>query len=167
MLKCGVSFQIVEPEMPVIKETIGMRFQKVRKKANMTQTEFCNVLGISRSSYSNYGNDKRDIPSSIISILSKKFDVDPLWLVDGDYSKKSMDIKLNELEEIRKIETSIIRRAEDLKIPLNAKERWRLVSLVHSMMARNDKTTIEASDRVIDAALKYGGVLDANDESAP
>lgn len=64
-------------------QTLGMRFLRLRKRENLTQTEFAQKVGTSQSAYATYEGDQRDPPSRVVAAACLCFKVDPAWLLLG------------------------------------------------------------------------------------
>ena len=60
------------------------RIREIRKKMNMTQTEFGEALGVSRSVISTYEFGKVAPSQSVLKLLTINFNVDPHWLETGE-----------------------------------------------------------------------------------
>lgn len=51
------------------------RIRELRVEKNLTQTEMAKILNCSQQVYSNYELGQRDIPTDILILLSKYYDV--------------------------------------------------------------------------------------------
>jgi transcriptional regulator with XRE-family HTH domain len=60
------------------------RFLAVRSHLNLSQKSFAESLGISLGAEQNYERGDRQISASVIFSVYKVFDIDPLWLLDGE-----------------------------------------------------------------------------------
>ncbi len=60
------------------------RLKLVRKTLNQTQLEFSEALEIKQGSYSDVERGKAGISSALIKHLIRKFNVNPIWLIEGD-----------------------------------------------------------------------------------
>lgn len=60
------------------------RLKLIRKTLNHTQLEFSEVLEIKQGSYSDVERGKAGISSSLIKHLIRKFNVNPIWLIQGE-----------------------------------------------------------------------------------
>ena len=63
---------------------LGHRLAAVRNMARLSQEEMSQKLGISRSAYQNYERGQRDLTAQLLLKVYEKFDVDPLWMLEGD-----------------------------------------------------------------------------------
>lgn len=114
-------------------EHIGDRLEMVRKREGLSQSAFCEALGISRSSLLNYVRGDRDIPTSILAKLLELYSVDPSWMVRGSNSEAALRQKSNILSEIKKISLAVERRATERGITLSPEERWQLTSQLYTL----------------------------------
>lgn len=60
------------------------RIKEVRKNANLTQQEFADRLGISRSNIGNYENGSRVPIDAAVKLICAKFNVNETWLRTGE-----------------------------------------------------------------------------------
>lgn len=60
------------------------RIKEVRKKAGLTQQEFADRLGISRSNIGNYESGSRAPIDAAIKLICSKFAVNETWLRTGE-----------------------------------------------------------------------------------
>jgi len=68
----------------VLKMKEHERLKLVRKTLNQTQLEFSEALEIKQGSYSDVERGKAGISSALIKHLIRKFNVNPIWLIEGD-----------------------------------------------------------------------------------
>lgn len=66
---------------------IGDYLKKIRVENNLTQSELAKILGIKRSTYSNYEQNLREPNLTILSLLSKRFNVNLNELIAQENSK--------------------------------------------------------------------------------
>ena len=64
-------------------ETTGQRFKKIRTTLNLSQEDFGNKIGLSKSSISAVENDKSFISIEIQRTLFMEYNVNLNWLVCG------------------------------------------------------------------------------------
>ncbi|WP_171126762.1 MULTISPECIES: helix-turn-helix transcriptional regulator [unclassified Ruegeria] len=60
------------------------RLAAMRNMASLSQEEMAQRLGTSRSAYQYYERCQRDLTASLLSKVFEEFDVDPLWMLEGD-----------------------------------------------------------------------------------
>lgn len=63
--------------------TLAQRIKIIRKQLGMSQTEFANDIGITQTSLSQLEGEKNGISYDVYKAIVAKFNVDPLWLMDG------------------------------------------------------------------------------------
>lgn len=64
-------------------DTISERIRKVRTMLKMSQTEFAEELGVSRTHVSNMENGNDKPSSSLIKLMCVHYNIDETWLVEG------------------------------------------------------------------------------------
>ena len=69
---------------------LGHRLAAVRNMARLSQEETSQALGISRSAYQNYERGQRNLTAQLLLEVYEKFDVDPLWMLEGDHCLRSL-----------------------------------------------------------------------------
>jgi transcriptional regulator with XRE-family HTH domain len=84
-------------------ESLGSRIRQVRRRHGLTQEEFGDKLGISKSSVINYESGKR-VPDAVFLIdLLERFNVDAEWLMRGGSGKQEGDNDVAEMIEYMSI----------------------------------------------------------------
>lgn len=63
--------------------TLAQRIKIIRKQLGMSQTEFANDIGITQTSLSQLEGEKNGISYDVYKAIVAKFNIDPLWLMDG------------------------------------------------------------------------------------
>jgi transcriptional regulator with XRE-family HTH domain len=84
-------------------ETVGRRLAVVRMTSGLRQAEFAESLGLSPRAFGNYERGEREMPVALYRALLEKFDIDPLWLLEGpgDIPIRSGERRINgELLEV-------------------------------------------------------------------
>lgn len=90
--------------------TLGERIKKVRKEKDLTQQQFCNLIGFKQNSISLVESGKRNISDQAIKSICREFNVSEEWLRTGDgemfvpkpesaIDKLVAEFKLGELEK--------------------------------------------------------------------
>lgn len=62
---------------------IGERIKEIRKQHNLNQTKFATELGISQNHVSNIENGNENASSTLIKLISVKFNVSEEWIKNG------------------------------------------------------------------------------------
>ncbi len=79
---------------------IGLRIKQLRDEKNMTQLEFCNILGIKQANLSHIETKGKKISIEILYKIISYFNIDANWLIMGendDINKASKYIINNSL----------------------------------------------------------------------
>jgi transcriptional regulator with XRE-family HTH domain len=63
---------------------LGARLSALRSQADLSQEEMARRLEISRSAYQYYERSQRDLTGLLLLKIFQVFDVDPLWMLEGD-----------------------------------------------------------------------------------
>lgn len=77
------------------------RVKDLRKSLNLTQAEFGNEIGITKSAISRIENDVAPLSDRNIQLLVEKFDVNPLWLKTGE-GDMFLSIKTDLVDQLAK-----------------------------------------------------------------
>lgn len=89
-------------------ETLGQRIKTQRIRSGITQEELAERMRIPKSTISAYENDKVDIKSSVLIVLSKELDTDANYLLglgetDSTLQELILVIKSMKNPEIKKV----------------------------------------------------------------
>ena len=91
--------------------SIGERIKYLRKEIlNLTQQEFSDSINISRSNLANIETEKVTLTDRVASDISKKYDINIEWLVNGSGEIKK---KLDRNQEIAKFTADLFRSEKD------------------------------------------------------
>lgn len=74
---------ILYSEREVNTLNIGNRIKKIRKEADLTQTEFASRIGSVQNSVTRYENNQRNPSSTVIALICREFNVREEWLRTG------------------------------------------------------------------------------------
>lgn len=86
------------------------RIKSVRKKLNLTQTEFGKKIGLSRDNVANIEGNRIEIKDITIKSICREFDVNEDWLRTG---QGEMFVQKSKAEEISELLGDIQRADED------------------------------------------------------
>lgn len=113
--------------------TLGKNIKTIRKERNLTQLEFAEKVGLSRSYLSDLENDRKNISTKTLELLSEKLDVSMNYLTTGE--KMLRDLTEDE------IGTEFI----DWSKKMNNDKNEKLTSLksIFSNLQNNDLSVIE------------------------
>ena len=81
------------------------RLLLLRKKLNITQSEFASKIQISRSHLSGLENGSRNFTERVISDICREFDVNKKWLEDGE-GEMFIDI-LSQMDEFNNADPDV------------------------------------------------------------
>ena len=117
---------------------LGNRLAAVRNMARLSQEEMSQKLGISRSAYQNYERGQRDLTASLLLKVYEEFDVDPLWMLEGD----TTDGKNRRHEQIaaanRKIGIAVERRIIDRGLAVTPEKKWDAIDFLFEEFMNTD-----------------------------
>lgn len=71
--------------------TSNTRIRTLITELGISQTEFCNKTGITKSALSNYLNGERQPRQDQLDKISKAFNINPSWLMGYDVPIKPLD----------------------------------------------------------------------------
>lgn len=89
-------------------ETIGERIKHLRKRANLTQTELGNLLGVKKASIQKYENGSVvNLKTETVETLASVFDVSPAYILGwSEYDRvidtEMLSTEVHLIEEIHK-----------------------------------------------------------------
>lgn len=117
---------------------LGHRLAAVRSEANLSQEEMAQRLGTSRSAYQYYERGQRDLTASLLLKVYEEFDVDPLWMLEGD----TADGKNRRHEQIaaanRKIGIAVERRIIDRGLTVTPEKKWDAIDFLFDEFLNTD-----------------------------
>ncbi|MCE8006315.1 helix-turn-helix transcriptional regulator [Aestuariivita sp.] len=125
---------------------LGNRLAAVRNMARLSQEEMSQKLGISRSAYQNYERGQRDLTAHLMLQIYEVFDVDPLWMLEGD----TEDGKNRRHEEIavayRKIGIAVERRIIERGLTVIPEKKWDAIEFLFDEFMNTDALSIEGGE---------------------
>jgi len=69
----------------------AMRLRNIRKSTGINQKEFAEIFGVNKTTYNRYeSGDTKTMPGDLIEAISKKFDINPAWLMGFENTDKYM-----------------------------------------------------------------------------
>jgi transcriptional regulator with XRE-family HTH domain len=86
---------------------VNERIKILRKKLGMTQEEFGNRIGLSKSGISNIEKGTRGISERHIKLICTMFNTNESWLRTGEDSIKQLSKEISNIEEIKEYLQSI------------------------------------------------------------
>lgn len=111
-------------------ESIGQRIEQIRRRANVSQSDFADALGISRTTLHNYVRGERALTEPVLAKLLEVYNADPLWVLDGDAGLQSrQQSTLAALGDIlERVEQRLVERGERL----GTRKRWMIVCRLYA-----------------------------------
>jgi transcriptional regulator with XRE-family HTH domain len=135
---------------------IGERLLRIRQEKKLSQADFAERLGVSLGAYKNYERGEREIPALILWSLFKEFDIDPLWVFEGDET----DLQLtrvrpkHDLSLLVAIGLGVEKAMEDACAKFSSKKKFEIISVAYKQALIQSK--IDGS--LIASLVSIGGV---------
>ncbi|CAM3502112.1 XRE family transcriptional regulator [Brevibacillus invocatus] len=85
---------------------LGERIRETRKRNQMNQTEFSQLIGVSQGTLSELEQNKYNPSLETILAIIKVFNVNATWLLFGDVANKDGILEL--AEELNKVELLLV-----------------------------------------------------------
>ncbi|WP_438853156.1 helix-turn-helix domain-containing protein [Brevundimonas nasdae] len=129
---------------------LGVRLASLRTRLDKTQIEMAQALKIAPRTYQNYERGEREIASSTVRDLHRLFDVEPLWLLDGQddapaFRRDNRDLTLMRIA-IEEVEKKLVKARKTLTPAKKAD----LILLIYRHFAAQDGS----DDTFVDQALR-------------
>lgn len=95
--------------MKTVNQIIGENLKKIRESSGFTQEQVAKLIGIERSTYSNYEGGVREVPYTILENISNLFGCEPYILFEDNIQTDNeilatafriSDLEENDLKEI-------------------------------------------------------------------
>jgi transcriptional regulator with XRE-family HTH domain len=67
---------------------IGLRIKEVRKKKQLTSTDFAKIMNLSQPTVTNWEAGRAAFPAHQLVHIAKKLGVSPAWLLTGEVEKE-------------------------------------------------------------------------------
>ena len=117
---------------------LGHRLAAVRNMARLSQEEMSQALGISRSAYQNYERGQRDLTAQLLLEVYEKFDVDPLWMLEGD-SEAGKNRRHEQIASAnRKIGVAVERRIIERGLTVTPEKKWDAIDFLFDEFLNTD-----------------------------
>ena len=119
------------------------RLKALRKAKGLTQIEFADALGVSRSNIASYETGKNELSSAVISLICKTFSVSETWLRTGEGSMYTEDRE--EKQSVAFMRDALSSESKDFRkrfisalAELNSDE-WNLVEKIVKIIVEKDQ----------------------------
>lgn len=117
---------------------LGDRLSAVRSQAHLSQEEMAQRLEISRSAYQYYERGQRDLTGSLLLKIFQEFDVDPLWMLEGDTETGKSRRHDEVTQAYRKIGLAVEHRISERKLAVTPEKRWDAIDFLFAEFLNTD-----------------------------
>ena len=101
---CMYFLKYADLEVNMNENNIGTRLKRLRQNAHMSQSSLGKLVGKDGTTIGRYENNSLPIPSDVLLILSRHFEVSTDWILTGDtaYMQRQgeLDEKLNNFSSL-------------------------------------------------------------------
>ncbi|MEO0923856.1 MAG: helix-turn-helix transcriptional regulator [Pseudomonadota bacterium] len=135
--------------------TLSLRLAMIRKDLKLTQAQFADKISIPRSSFKNYENGVRAVPSSVLKTLVVQEGVDAGWLIAG--RTKILDVDDDQLvADCMMLRTAIDNRIRDKDLSLTDCQKSDIIMLLIQKRASGSETDFYDRDLMCRLIRKFG-----------
>lgn len=100
-------------------------------------------MGISRSAYQNYERGQRDLTAQLLMVLYEEFDVDPLWMLEGE-PEGGKNRRGEEIAAVyRKIGVAVERRIIERGLTIAPEKKWDAIEFLFDEIQNADALSAE------------------------
>ena len=117
---------------------LGNRLSAVRSQAHLSQEEMAQRLEISRSAYQYYERGQRDLTGSLLLKIYQEFDVDPLWILEGDTESGKSRRQDEVTQAYRKIGVAVEHRISDRGLIVMPEKKWDAIDFLFAEFLNSD-----------------------------
>ena len=125
---------------------LGHRLAAVRNMAHLSQEEMSQKLGISRSAYQNYERGQRDLTAQLLLAIYAAFDVDPLWMLEGDTDAGKSRRHEAIAVAYRKIGIAVERRIIERGLNVAPEKKWDAIEFLFDEFLNTDASAVEGRE---------------------
>jgi transcriptional regulator with XRE-family HTH domain len=123
---------------------LGNRLAAVRNTARLSQEEMSQRLGISRSAYQNYERGQRDLTAQLLLVIYEEFDVDPLWMLEGDTETGKSRRHEEAAVAYRKIGIAVEHRIIERGLTITPEKKWDAIEFLFDEALNADALSTES-----------------------
>lgn len=117
---------------------LGSRLAAVRSMANLSQEAMAQRLDISRSAYQYYERGERDITGTLLLRVFQEFDIDPLWILEGD-TEHGKSRRHDEITQAyRKIGLAVEHRISERDLSVTPEKKWDAIDFLFAEFLNTD-----------------------------
>ena len=117
---------------------MGERVAAVRTMSRLSQEDMCRRLGISRSAFQNYERGQRDLTAELLLKIYEEFDVDPLWMLEGDTETGKSRRHDEVTQAYRKIGLAVERRISERSLTVTSEKKWDAIDFLFAEFLNTD-----------------------------
>lgn len=117
---------------------LGNRLSAVRSQAHLSQEEMAQRLQISRSAYQYYERGQRDLTGSLLLKVFQEFDVDPLWMLEGDTETGKSRRHDEVTQTYRKIGVAVEHRINERSLSVTPEKKWDAIDFLFAEFLNSD-----------------------------
>ena len=134
-----------------VKFSMGARLLALRKQLRLTQVEFAERLGLAPRAYANYERGERELPTDGIRRLYQEFNVDPLWVLEGDPKKITFaSERLLDLKLLNDIGAVFSRELEDANATMAPSALINAVGIAYTVCVNDGQLDTEKAASIIE-----------------
>ena len=111
--------------------TMGARLRAVRERERMSQVDFAETLGASRSALINWEKDESEPPAGMLRLLRARFDVDPEWLLSGEDLVPRRHHVIQDWQVYDRIETELAAACRQARLELSVGQLRDLARIIY------------------------------------
>lgn len=117
---------------------MGDRLAAVRSMAKLSQEDMSRRLNISRSAFQNYERGQRDLTAELLFKIYEDFDVDPLWMLEGD-TESGKSRRYDEVTQAyRKIGLAVEHRIKKRDLTVTPEKKWDAIDFLFAEFLNTD-----------------------------
>ncbi|GAA0196357.1 transcriptional regulator with XRE-family HTH domain [Brevundimonas nasdae] len=129
---------------------LGQRLASLRTRLGKTQIEMAQALNVAPRTYQNYERGEREIAASSVRNLHRLFDVDPVWLLDGQEEEPEFRRDGQYLALMRIAIEEVEKKLVKARKTMTPAKKADLILLIYRHFAAQDGS----DDTFVDQALK-------------
>ena len=124
--------------------------------SKLSQEDMCRRLGISRSAFQNYERGQRDLTAELLLKVYEEFDVDPLWMLEGDTETGKSRRHDEVTQAYRKIGLAVENRINERNLAVVPEKKWDAIDFLFAEFLNTDALggeDLEPDTKRIDSIL--------------
>ncbi len=125
---------------------LNTRLSAVRRHESLSQEEMAQRLEISRSAYQYYERGQRDVTGTLLLKIFQEFDVDPLWMLEGDLEHEGSRRHKEITQAYRKIGLAVEERIRERDLNVTPDKKWDAIDFLFSEFLNADTSAGHKSE---------------------